>query len=146
MSRVPSIRRGTLVTLEEAREAFPKIPGVNFPTVMNELELLDFGPGFNSEGGTLTVLPPVLGPSYKVFVPKPDEDGQDIAGIRPMEIRVPLGTPHRLERAGTGLPYAPICVASVVRSFRLRTPRPNAWPPAILANPFRNATRPMKGM
>ena len=91
-SRVPSIRRGTLVTLEEAREAFPKIPGVNFPTVMNELELLDFGPGFNSEGGILTVLPPVLGPSYKVFVPKPDEDGQDIAGIRPMEIRVPLGT------------------------------------------------------
>ena len=91
-SRVPSIRQGTLVTLEEAREAFPRIPGVNFPTVMNELELVDFGPDFNSEGGKLTVLPPLLGPSYKVFVPKPDEDGQDIAGIRPMEIRVPLGT------------------------------------------------------
>jgi hypothetical protein len=91
-NRVPSIGRGTLVTLEEAREAFPKIPGVNFPTVMNELELPDFGFGFNSEGGKLTVLPPHLGPSYKVFVPKPDEDGQDIAGIRPMEIRVPLGT------------------------------------------------------
>ncbi|MFL5268541.1 MAG: alpha/beta hydrolase domain-containing protein, partial [Stellaceae bacterium] len=27
-----------------------------------------------------------------IFVPKPDSDGLDIAGIRPLEIRVPLGT------------------------------------------------------
>ena len=27
-----------------------------------------------------------------MFVPKADEDGLDVAGIRPMEIRVPLGT------------------------------------------------------
>jgi Alpha/beta hydrolase domain len=60
--------------------------------MLNELELLDFGPLFDSEGGILTELPPLLGPSYKIFVPKPDQDGLDIAGIRPIEIRAPLGT------------------------------------------------------
>jgi hypothetical protein len=83
---------GTLVSREQAESAFPKIPGVNFPTVLNELEVLDFGPDFNSEGGVLTRLPPRLGSSYQIFVPKPDEDGLDIAGIRPVEIRAPLGT------------------------------------------------------
>ena len=83
---------GTLVSREQAEGAFPRIPAVNFPTVLNELEVLDFGAGFNSEGGLQTVLPPHLGPSYKIFVPRPDEDGLDIAGIRPVEIRAPLGT------------------------------------------------------
>ncbi len=82
----------TLVTLQEAREAFPAIPGVSFPTVMNQYELLDFGRRFGKTGGILTVLPPELGPSYEMFVPAPDKDGHDIAGIRPMQIRVPLGT------------------------------------------------------
>jgi hypothetical protein len=91
-SRVPDVRRGTLVTLDEARAAFPAIPGVEFPTVLNELEVLNYGPEFGSEGGRLTLLPPVLGASYAVLVPKPDKDGLDVAGIRPMEIRVPLGT------------------------------------------------------
>ncbi len=91
-SNYPRVGNGTLVSLDEAREAFPAIPGVNFPTVLNELDLLDYGPEFGSVGGRLTLLPPVLGPSYTVLVPKPDKDGLDIAGIRPMEIRVPLGT------------------------------------------------------
>jgi Alpha/beta hydrolase domain len=58
----------------------------------SELELLDFGPLFGSDGGVLTELPPAPGPSYRIFIPRPDADGLDIAGIRPMEIRVPLGT------------------------------------------------------
>lgn len=91
-SNYPSVRKGTLVTLDEAGEAFPDIPGVSFPTVLNELELLDFGRYFDSEGGILKKLPPSRGPSYQVLLPKPDKDGQSIAGIRPMEVRVPLGT------------------------------------------------------
>jgi hypothetical protein len=91
-SNYPGLRADTLVTLGAAQKAFPRIPGVTFPPMLNELELLDFGPLFDSDGGVLTELPPLLGPSYKIFVPKPDPDGLDIAGIRPMEIRVPLGT------------------------------------------------------
>jgi Alpha/beta hydrolase domain len=91
-SRVPDLDEGTLVSLEEARNAFPAIPGVQFPPFLNELELLDYGPEFGPQGGRLTVLPPLIGPSYKVLVPKPDRDGLDLAGIRQMEIRAPLGT------------------------------------------------------
>lgn len=85
-------KAGTLVPLAEAGAAFPAIPGVSFPAVMNQYELLDFGHSFGKTGGILTLQPPQLGPSYQMFVPKPDQDGMDIAGIRPMQIRVPLGT------------------------------------------------------
>lgn len=91
-SNYPRVENKTLVTLDEYRSAFPAIPGVEAPTVLNELEVLNFGPEFNTAGGKLTILPPVLGPSYKILIPKSDDDGQDIAGIRPMEIRVPIGT------------------------------------------------------
>jgi hypothetical protein len=92
MPASPPSRRPSRVALAAAQQFFPKIPGVIFPPMLNELELLDFGPLFDSEGGILTELPPLLGPSYKIFVPKPDRDGLDIAGIRPIEIRAPLGT------------------------------------------------------
>lgn len=91
-SNYPGRPDGTLVTLEAAQKAFPKIPGVTFPPMLNSLELLDFGPLFDAEGGVLTILPPLLGPNYEIFVPRPDADGLDIAGIRPIEIRAPLGT------------------------------------------------------
>jgi hypothetical protein len=91
-SRYPSVLDGTLVSVEEYRKAFPDIPGVSKPLAANGLDLLDFGPEFNSIGGKITNQPPVVRGSYKILVPKPDKDGQDIAGIRPLEIRVPLGT------------------------------------------------------
>ena len=91
-SNYPSVSAGTLVPLADAAGAFPKIPGVSFPGVVTELQLLDFGPTFSSEGGRLTVLPPKLGPSYTILVPKSNKDGLNIAGVRPMEIRTPLGT------------------------------------------------------
>ena len=91
-SNYPRLENGTLISLAEARAAFPTIPGVSFPTVMNEYELLDFGPEFGPLGGVLTLQPPRLGPSYMMFVPKTDKDGLDIAGIRPLQIRVPLAT------------------------------------------------------
>jgi Alpha/beta hydrolase domain len=91
-SHYPRLQNNTLVSLDAARAAFPAIPGVEFPAVLNELELLNFGPEFDAEGGRLTVLPPLVGPSYTVLVPKPDKDGLDIAGIRTMEVRAPLGT------------------------------------------------------
>jgi hypothetical protein len=91
-SNYPTVQAGTLVPVSVARDAFPRIPGVHFPADVNGVELLDFGPGFKSEGGTLTVLPPKIGPRYTIYVPKPNEDGLDLAGIHPIETRVPLGT------------------------------------------------------
>ncbi|MQB01819.1 MAG: hypothetical protein GEU78_16325 [Actinobacteria bacterium] len=91
-SRYGSVEDGTLVTVDEARGTFPAIPGVAFPETPNTLEGLDFGPLFSSTGGILTVLPPHVGDRYEVLVPATDSDGLDLAGIRPVEIRAPLGT------------------------------------------------------
>ena len=91
-SNYPTIEDGTLVPLEAARAAFPAIPGVNFPRVINELALPNFGPGFASQGGRLSQIPPTFGGRYQLFVPKPDPDGLDIAGIRTMETAAPTAT------------------------------------------------------
>jgi hypothetical protein len=91
-SNYPRLEDGTLVPLDAARSAFPRIPGISAAGVVNELRLLDFGPGFSSTGGVLSKLPPTLGRAYKMFVPKPDADGHDVAGVRPLQIRVPVGT------------------------------------------------------
>lgn len=91
-SNYPRLEDGTLVTVDAARAAFPRIPGVTAPSVVNELHLLDFGESFGSRGGILTKQPPVLGRAYRMFVPKPDADGHDVAGARPLQVRVPLGT------------------------------------------------------
>src|SRR5438094_1265968 len=52
-SNYPTLQAGTLVSVDEARRAFPKIPGVTFPAMVNGVELLDFGPAFHAAGGTL---------------------------------------------------------------------------------------------
>jgi hypothetical protein len=91
-SRYPTVDAGTLVTLAEAAAAFPKLPGVQFPTVANQLQLLDFGPSFNAAGGKLTVLPPKRGERYELRVPKPEADGTDSGGIRTVDVAAPVGT------------------------------------------------------
>lgn len=91
-STYPDLRNGGLVTLQDAAKAFPAIPGVKFPTVLNELDLLDYGPAFGSTGGVLKQLPPARKAGYELRVPKPDQDGIDIGGIRTVDIAAPVGT------------------------------------------------------
>jgi Alpha/beta hydrolase domain len=91
-SRYPMVQDKTLVPLEKYLATFPAIPGVVPPKALNELELPLFGPTFKSDGGRLAQLPPARGAKYAVFVPQVDKDGLDLAGIRPVEIRAPLGT------------------------------------------------------
>lgn len=119
-SNYPRLEDKTLVPLAEARAAFPAIPGVKFPAVINELALPDFGTAFTPTGGRIVKSPPTLGATYQLFVPRPDADGLDVAGIRPMEAAVPLATitgwalraPGRREGSLCGLsgqfiPFAP---------------------------------------
>jgi hypothetical protein len=91
-SNYPTLGAGTLVSLADARRAFPAIPGMMYPPAMNELELLDFGAAFKPAGGRLTKTPPAAGARYVVYVPKANADGLDVGGVRPLEIRVPVGT------------------------------------------------------
>jgi len=91
-SNYPDTRRGTLATVDEVARAFPTIPGVTFPTAVNGLSAMDFGPTFGPQGGRQTVLPPSIGAPYYVLVPTTDRDGHDVAGIRSVDIAVPVGT------------------------------------------------------
>jgi len=105
-SNYPLVENGTLVPIEEARKAFPAIPHVNFPTAANNLPLLDFGSAFGKLGGIRLTEPPLIRHIYPVLVPKADSDGLDIAGVRSMQIRAPLGTSlgWNLRVAGQGAP------------------------------------------
>jgi hypothetical protein len=91
-SNYPRIEDGTLVPLADAVRAFPGIAGSKATSLVNEMDLLNFGPTFGPMGGVITLQPPLVGQRYPILVPKPDADGLDIAGIRSMQIRVPLGT------------------------------------------------------
>ena len=91
-SNYPRLENGTLVPIGQYRASFPGIPGVTPPVVQNELDLLDFGPRFNFQGGLQELLPPSHGPRYQVFQTRADIDGNDVEGVRQMEVRVPLGT------------------------------------------------------
>jgi hypothetical protein len=90
-SNYPTLEDRTLGSLETARAAFPAIPGVKFPTVLNELALPNFGVLFKATGGRISTSP-TLGAKYKVFVPISDGDGLDVGGIRPMEVAAPIAT------------------------------------------------------
>lgn len=91
-SAYPDVRNGTLGTLEAAANAFPRIPNVSFPKVVNELYIFDHGPLFSSRGGKLTLIPPARGARYEVLVPMPDRDGHDLAGVKTVDIAAPVGT------------------------------------------------------
>jgi alpha/beta hydrolase family protein len=91
-SNYPRLEDSTLVSLDAARAAFPMIPGATFPPAANRFDLVDFGPTFGRLGGVLALQPPRVAYQAAALVPKTDQDGLDIAGIRPMQIRVPLGT------------------------------------------------------
>jgi hypothetical protein len=80
-SRFPSRAAGTLVPLAEARGIFPKLPQVNFPSVLNELRLRDH-----------SVEPPIETTAYPVFVQSTDADGNTLGGIRHPMIDAPLAT------------------------------------------------------
>ena len=115
-NRVPTRASGTLVpSLPQAGMGFPNIPGVFYNGILHTGDLFDFGPRFHE--GILDVQPPVLmGTPYRVFVPKADADGNDIAGIRLPDISVPLATytgyAYRAPVAGDPVPMVDGCDAS----------------------------------
>lgn len=80
-SRFPSRGAGTLVPLAEAQRIFPRLPGANFPKVLNELRLRDH-----------SIEPPSESTAYPVFVQLADADGNALGGIRHPLLAAPLAT------------------------------------------------------
>ena len=80
-SRFPSRIQGTLVTRDAAEAQFPRIPGVDFPEVMNELTVRDH-----------SVEPPIEGAPYTVLVSAVDADGNSKGGLRHPLLTAPIAT------------------------------------------------------
>jgi len=87
-SAYPTVRAGTLVPIDGVR--FPAIPGVAFPSVIHEAYRADYGPRWSE--GIVDVQPPRLGPAFRSLVSQVDEVGNEVAGVRALEVLVPLGT------------------------------------------------------
>ncbi|GAB4019640.1 alpha/beta hydrolase domain-containing protein [Spirosoma koreense] len=107
-SAYPTIKTRTLVLPDAQHVGWPSIPGVVYNGRFNNVPLLDFGPQYNSHSitGIVTNEPPkvIKENAYAVLVPKVDQDGNEVAGIRNTTLRVPLGTytGWALRRAGYG--------------------------------------------
>ncbi len=87
----PHFADGYLVAPTAKAVEFPKLPGVRFPTVIQQPSYNDYGPTFASKR-IITIEPPKVKGTYKVLVPKGDADGNDLGMLLPPEVAAPLGT------------------------------------------------------
>ena len=88
-SAVPRLADGTAVAAETTRAVYAAIPGVRFPDRLPRPVRLDFGPAVDRG---IVDLPPKIGAPYVTVVSAVDADGNERAGIRPPELRVPVAT------------------------------------------------------
>ncbi|MDQ7054361.1 MAG: alpha/beta hydrolase domain-containing protein [candidate division KSB1 bacterium] len=87
-SRYPRIDRRTLVPID--RVQFPRIPKVAFPTVVHVAYRADYGSRWLE--GIIDRQPPRLGRPFPSRVSQVDSLGNEIAGVRNVELRVPVAT------------------------------------------------------
>lgn len=94
-SQSPTLADGDLVAPTAAAMGFPDIPGAPRPDgMLNRHWIYDFGPGLDAAdlSGTVDVLPPAVRGEIPSRVPRVDADGNETAGVRSVQSRVPLGT------------------------------------------------------
>jgi hypothetical protein len=91
----PQVSHGSLVVASPESYEFPQIPSVTYPGLLNELSETDY---------SAQPPKPIAGRKYLILVPKVDEDGNDIGGVRVPDITVPRGTHTgwNLRRRGFG--------------------------------------------
>lgn len=87
-SRYPHFADGTLVSIEAL--SFPDVPGVEVPRVIHTAYRADYGPRWHE--GVVVRQPPRLGAPFVPRVSQVDEFGNEVAGVRNVEVRVPLAT------------------------------------------------------
>ena len=103
-SACPRLSDGTAVEAESTAPFFRSLPGVTFPERIVRPMQLDFGPDL-ARG--IAAFPPKIGAPYRTYVSAVDADGNEVAGIRPPELAVPLATycgwnPRHPEQGGAG--------------------------------------------
>ena len=87
-SAYPRIDAGTLVPIGDVN--FPKLQGVVLPTVIHEAYRVNYGPRWHQ--GIIDRQPPEVGKPFPALVPQVDKFGNELGGIRSVELLVPLAT------------------------------------------------------
>ncbi|HKN58678.1 MAG TPA: alpha/beta hydrolase domain-containing protein [Gemmatimonadaceae bacterium] len=95
----PTLAQGDLVRAAELQ--FPRIPNLPVARIPNQPYRLDFGPRWSQ--AIIDREPPTLGTPYPVFVSRIDSLGNELGGIRSVEIMVPLATYYSWQLR-TGMP------------------------------------------
>jgi hypothetical protein len=95
-SRYPTLAEGNLI--RPADQRFPAIPNLPVARIPYQAYRLDFGPRWSQ--GIIDVEPPKVGAPYPLLVSRADSIGNDLGGIRSIELVVPLATyyPWQLRR------------------------------------------------
>ena len=88
----PRVADGTLVKWQEHLVGWASIPGVRYPTVIQQPEYLDYGLAFFDEGRIDHHPPKQTGKRYGVRVPALDADNNERGVLRLPSIEVPVGT------------------------------------------------------
>jgi hypothetical protein len=88
LSAVPRVGDLTGVPHESLEKTFAAIPGTRFPDHIERPMRLDFGPDW----AHAPALPPKTGAKFSTLVSAVDADGNEVAGIRPVELAAPLAT------------------------------------------------------
>jgi hypothetical protein len=88
-SAFPRVADGTAVQPESLGAFFKKLPGVTFAARFVRPAPLDFGPDI---GRGIAAYPAKAGAPYTVHVSAIDADGNEVAGIIPVETAAPLAT------------------------------------------------------
>ena len=84
----PTLSSRTLVSARDER--FPTIPSLPVARIPYQVYHMDLGPRWRQ--GIIDREPPKLGAPYPMFVSRVDSIGNDLGGIRSVEISVPLAT------------------------------------------------------
>jgi hypothetical protein len=87
-SAYPMLAGSTLVPV--AALSFPRLPDVTAPSVIHEAYRVDYGPRWAA--GIITREPPGIGAPFPALVSQLDADGNEMAGVRGVELLAPLAT------------------------------------------------------
>ena len=88
----PRIADGTLVPWEGAASGWHPLPGVTYPTVIQQPELLDYGKAFEQHRRIDRHPPRRTGKHYGVRVPAVDADNNERGVVRLPRVAVPVAT------------------------------------------------------
>ena len=84
----PTLAAGTLVSIDALK--FPPMADVKPPTVIHQAHRVDYGPRWAA--GIITREPPGIGAPFPALVSQVDADGNEVAGVRGVELLAPLAT------------------------------------------------------